>query len=72
MEAESAQVQIVAYVLSEQKKLKEDFEDRLIYEPSLEEWLSRREKRKTALSTKGFAHLSLCRLMVYMANDYSG
>uniref|UniRef100_A0A3Q4B3X9 Zinc finger matrin-type protein 5 n=1 Tax=Mola mola TaxID=94237 RepID=A0A3Q4B3X9_MOLML len=39
--------------VEEQKKLKEDFEDRLIYEPSLEEWLSRREKRKTALSTKG-------------------
>lgn len=47
-------------ILSEEKQLREGSEDRTLPERSVEEWLLRREKKQTALSTRGYARSFLC------------
>lgn len=39
--------------VEDERLLREDSEDRIMPERSIEEWLSRREKKRSALSSKG-------------------
>lgn len=50
----------LSVVSLEEKHLRENSEDRVLPGRTIEEWLSRREKKKAALGTKGYARRSSC------------
>lgn len=50
----------LSVVSLEEKQRRENSEDRVLPGRTIEEWLSRREKKKAALSAKGYARRSSC------------